>query len=190
MPSFESQAWFAEAVRYFRAFGFFATHRLESDDGLAALIRSHWLGDWDEYLSGVADHQSADQLLLVADTSRVWWRDLEGVYRGSNYYADALREWAAISRGQFAPEQISEMWQSDAGPVNVAFTQAGQRHTFEHTGGDFLDHGLIQLVNRCLALTPLRYEVATDFGDSNWIAVLSPAEKARLKSERGWHFLW
>jgi hypothetical protein len=66
----------------------------------------------------------------------------------------------------------------------------GRRHTFVHQSGDFLDHDILGLINQALANTPFRYEVATDFGDSNWIAMLNQVEKKRLVTERGWHFLW
>jgi hypothetical protein len=189
MSPFDSRLWFSDAIRYFRGFGFFASHP-GSDEELAEIIISYWRGDWDEYLTAVSDRPSADQLLLVADTKRVWWHDLEVVYRGSNSYVDVLNEWATISRGQFAPDQIQETWQGENGPVEVTFTFNDHTYTFVHRSGDFLEHGILQLINQVLANTPFRYEVAIDYGDSNWIAVLNQDEKQRLKIERGWHFLW
>jgi hypothetical protein len=112
------------------------------------------------------------------------------VYPGANYYAGALKEWSTISRGQFAPGQIQETWHSEKGPVEITFYLNDNQYTFMHRSGDFLDHGLLQLMNQALPNSALRYEVAIDFGDSNWIVMLNHAEKNRLKAERGWHFLW
>ena len=166
MSPFDSRLWFSDAIRYFRSFGFFESHQ-GSDEELAEIIKSYWRGDWDEYLAAVSDSPSADQLLLVADTKRVWWHDLEVVYRGANYYVDVLNEWAAISRGQFTPEQIQEIWQGENEPVEVTFTFNNNTYTFMHRSGDFLEHGILQLINQALSHTPFRYEVATDYGDSN-----------------------
>ena len=49
---------------------------------------------------------------------------------------------------------------------------------------------ILQLINRALSNKSFGFEVAIDYGDSNWIAMLSSNEKQRLKMERGWHFLW
>jgi hypothetical protein len=189
MNQFDLNSWLSSAIHYFRVFGFFATYH-GSDDEFGETIKSHWHGDWDEYLAAVSARPSADQLLLIADTQRVWWHDLEGVYRGANYYASVLSEWAIISQGRFTPEQIQESWQGDNGPVEVSFALNSNQYIFVHRSGDFLDHKLLQLVNRALANTAVHFEVATDFGDSNWITMLDQAEKKRLQTERGWHFLW
>jgi hypothetical protein len=189
MSSFDSHLWFSDAIRYFRGFGFFASHA-GSDNELGEAIKAYWHGDWDEFLAGVRDLPSADQFLLVADMKRVCWHDLEGVYRGANCYVEVLNEWAAISQGLFLPEQIQETWQGDNGPADVTFLLDGKKHTFIHRSGDFLEHGILQIINQTLARTSFRFEVATDYGDSNWIALLDQDEKKRLKTERGWHFLW
>jgi hypothetical protein len=189
MSQFDSHLWFWDAIRYFRALGFFASHR-DSDDELGESIKSYWRGDWEQLLAGVSDYPSADQLFLAADTKRVWWHDLEGVYRGANFYVDVLNEWAAISRGLFIPEQIQEVWHGDNGPVDVTFLADGNKHTFVHRNGDFLEHEILQLINQTLSNKSFGYEVAIDFGDSNWISVLNHDEKKRLMTERSWHFLW
>lgn len=90
----------------------------------------------------------------------------------------------------FAPKQIQEVWHSDKGPVDVIFLLDGNKYTFVHQSGDFLEHEILQLINQALPNTSFSYEVATDFGDSNWISVLNQDEKKRLRTERGWHFLW
>lgn len=76
MSPFDSRLWFLDAIRYFWGFGFFASYS-GSDEELAEVIQAYWRGDWDEFLAEVSDRPSADQLLLVADTKRVWWHDFE-----------------------------------------------------------------------------------------------------------------
>lgn len=153
-------------------------------------IRSYWGDDWHEYLAGVLNQPSADQWLLVTDTRRVWWHDLEGVYQGADYYAEVLNEWSAISRGQFFPKQVREVWHSENGPAEITFIVNGNYHTFMHRNGDYLDHRILPLINQALPNQTFRFEIATDYGDSNWIAMLNSNEKQRLQTERGWHFLW
>jgi hypothetical protein len=185
----DSRRWFLDAIRYFRAMGFFEPHS-GSDDELGQVIESYWGSDWSQYLAEASDEPRADQWLLVADTKRVWWHDLEIVYRGANSYIEVLNEWAVISHGLFLPEQGQETWQADNGPVEVTFFLNGNKYTFVHRSGDFLEHGILQLINQTLPNKQFGFEVATDYGDSNWITLLDQDEKKRLKTERGWHFLW
>lgn len=188
MDQFDSPHWFLDMARYFRTFGFFESVP-PTEEGITESIKSYWGNDWRDYLARVSDRAAADQWLLVADTKRVWWHDLEGVYPGANYYAEVLEEWSAISRGQFFPEQVQEVWHSNHGPAEVTFILGGNSHTFIHQSGDYMEHGILQLINQNLLNRTFGFEVATDYGDSNWITMLSPDEKQRLQIERGWHFL-
>jgi hypothetical protein len=188
MDQFDSPHWFLDAARYFRRLGFFESLLL-TDEGIAEAIESYWGNDWRDYLSGVADGPAADQWFLVADTKRVWWHDLEGVYRGANYYPEVLQEWSAISREQFLPEQVQERWHSENGPVEITFGSNGKTYSFVHQSGDYLDHGILRVINQALPDKAFRFEVAIDYGDSNWISMLKPNEKHLLQTERGWQFL-
>ncbi len=186
----DSGGWLAEAVSYFRAFGFFESERHQPDEAVIARVRAYYQHDWDDYMGTAPDRPSADQFLLIADTSRVWFGDLERVYHGAEAYAGSLREWAAISREVFTPVQIAETWHADEGPVEVTFVFGGARHTFVHRDGhdDFIDLEIIHMINGLLTDTPYRFEACDNLGDCRFIVVLDCSEKARLKQERAWSF--
>jgi hypothetical protein len=40
-------------------------------------------------------------------------------------YLTTLTEWAQISRGAFAPEEIVERWHSEEGPADIEFVVGG-----------------------------------------------------------------
>jgi hypothetical protein len=186
----ESGEWLGEAVRYFRAMGFFAHYADMTDDELAAKIREYHGIDWEEYIAGAADQGSAEMFLLMADVDRVWFRDLEGVYKGDQAYAHTLEEWASISRGAFRPSEVEETWESDRGPVRVTFRLDGARHEYVHADGndDFINLEILKLVNGLLRDAPYRLEAADNLGDCRFIVALSREERERVRRERGWSF--
>ncbi len=186
----ESGEWLAEAVRYFHGMGFFAHYAGMADDDIAAKIREYHGADWEEYITSARDQASADMFLLMADPYRVWFRDLEGVYKGDNAYAHTLEEWASISRGAFHPTDIEETWESDAGPVRVMFTFDGARHEYVHANGDddFINLEILKMVNWLLRDAPYRLEAADNLGDCRFIVALSRDERDRLYRDRGWSF--
>ena len=94
------------------------------DDALLYAIRQAVRWHWDEPLPPQEvsrDLQLADMVLLLGDQSRLWWRDLEGVFAGEEFYINSLTEWSATSRGAFTPEQIIERWHSDEGPISSSY---------------------------------------------------------------------
>lgn len=186
----DSGAWLREALPYYRALGFFAAEQHSSDTDLAATVRAYHGADWDDVILEAEDMATADQWLLMPDTSRVWFHDLEGVYRGENTYALFVQEWGAISRGAFTPAEIAETWESDRGPVNVSFSYQGRQHTFVHADGhdDFINLRIVRMINQLLTPTLYRLEPADNLGDCRFIVSLTPEEKHRLRSERRWSF--
>ncbi len=186
----DSGARLREALPYYRALGFFAAEKHRSDTDLAASVQAYHGADWDDVVLEAEDMATADQWLLMPDTSRVWFRDLEGVYQGENAYALSLQEWASISRGAFTPTEIAETWESDQGPVNVSFSFGGPQHTFVHPNGhdDFIDLRIVRMINQLLTHTPYRLEASDNLVDCRFIVALASEEKRRLLSERGWSF--
>lgn len=177
-------------VQALRAFGFFPDERL-SDAAVLSQIYAFYGADWPELLASIRTPAALDMFLLWPDQSRVWCRDLECVYPGEDAYATSLREWAAISRDQFAPEQIRETWQTDTDPVIVTFTVQGQRATFSHHSGrdDFLRLAILKLDNCQLRDPAYRFEACDDYpGDGRFVVCLHREERAQLQQIRGWTF--
>lgn len=191
MPEMDTEEWYLAAIRYFRGMGFFARSASEKDEKLSSMLQDMVSRQWDVPFPdpGRNDRQAADMFLLMADYDRVWFQDLECVLPGENCYASALRQWSAISRGSFMPEDLSETWRSNKGPVNVQFTLGGRRHTFTHSGGDTMDMAIIRMVNGLIKSTGYGFEVCDNLGMPNFVVVLDKSEKSRLVKERGWNFV-
>ena len=190
----DPRAWLVASARHFRTLGFYMEHLDLPDDALLDAIRKAVRWHWDEPLppEEVAhDVQLADMVLLLGDQSRVWWRDLEGVYAGEDFYVRALTEWATISRGAFAPEQIIEHWHSNDGPADIEFMLGSQRCVVTHPNqrDDFLNMAIISDINRLIGDSGYHFAVCDNLGMPNWVVALTCEEEDRLRHDRGWSFL-
>jgi hypothetical protein len=127
-------------------------------------------------------------ILLLGDRSRVWWRDLEGVFAGEDVYVTTLTEWATISRGAFAPEQIIERWHSDYGPADIEFMLVRQRYRVAHPNlrDDFLNIAILSDINRIIGDSGYHFAVCDNLGMPNWVVALTHEEEDCLRHDRGW----
>jgi hypothetical protein len=125
----DPRTWLIASARYFQGLGFYMAYLDLPEDALLYAIQEAVRLQWDEPLPPEEvsrDLQLADMVLLLGDRTRVWWRDLEGVFAGEDFYITSLTEWSAISRGAFSPEQIIERWHSDDGPAEIEFILGSQ----------------------------------------------------------------
>lgn len=186
--------WLVASARYFQTLGFYMDHLNLPDDALLDAIRKAVLWHWDGPLPPeevARDTQLADMVLLIGDRSRVWWRDLEGVFAGEEAYISTLTEWATISRGAFAPEEIVERWHSEDGPADIEFMLGGQRYRVAHPNlrDDFLNIAIISDINRLISDSSYHFAVCDNLGMPNWVVALTHEEEDSLRHERGWSFL-
>jgi hypothetical protein len=191
MPETDVDGWYLAAVRYFRGLGFFARSASMKDEELSAMLKAMVSRQWDVPFPeiGHKDHQAADMCLLMADGDRVWYQDLECVLPGERSYISALQRWSAISGGAFNPENITETWHGNGGPVDMAFTLNGSKYTFRHGGGDMMDMSVIRMVNGLIKSTGYSFEVCDNLGMPNFVVALDKGEKSRLVKERRWKFV-
>lgn len=201
--------WMVEAVRYYRGVGFFSQYGALSDEALAEQAEAAVEDEWgDTFTMGQAgpvvvdewgdtfrlpDHVPFAQLtLLRADATRVWWEDTEADVCATNQvYVETLRAWAGISRGAFSPQDVTETWESDEGPITVRFTLDGVERTLHpECLDDWLDLEILVPLNDWLRHTGYAFELYEAFDQTAFIVVLTPDEKARLERERGWRFAW
>jgi hypothetical protein len=87
-----------------------------------------------------------DVFLLGLAKDEVWADDPEADVCAENLvYAEVLPHWASISRGAFAPEGITERWESESGPITLSFELGGQPASvspgspFQRTGRKTVD---------------------------------------------------
>ena len=184
-PTTEQQLAALDALR---ALSFFPSRGALSSAALLQTIQAEHGEDWGYLCAKLASPAALDQLLVWQDRERVWSRDLEGVYPGEEAYAVTLAELAAISRGGFAPSDVSETWASPEGPVLVRYTARGAMHEFVHQDGrnDFLDLRLVAQINDLFGPGGTQFAVCDDFlPDGTFIVALRP-EEVRPLLQRGW----
>jgi hypothetical protein len=106
-------------------------------------------------------------------------------------YLTTLTEWAAISRGAFAPEEVVERGHSEEGPADIEFVVGGRRRCVSHPNlrDDFLNIAIISEINRLMGHGGYRFAVCDDLGMSNWVMALRREEEKRLRHELGWTFV-
>jgi hypothetical protein len=173
-------------ARYFEGLGFYMEYLDLPDEALLDAIREAVRWQWDEPLPPEEvshDLQLADMVLLLGDQSRLWWRDLEGVFAGEEFYVTSLTEWSAISRGAFVPEQIIERWHSDDGPADIEFMVGSQRCMVTHPNqrDEFLNIAIISQINRFISESGYHFGVCDNLGTcrTGW---------SRLGARRRTHF--
>jgi hypothetical protein len=190
----DPRSWLIASARYFQGLGFYMEYLDLPDDALLYAIREAVRWQWDEPLPPdevSRDLQLADMVLLLGDQSRVWWRDLEGVFAGEDVYVTSLTEWSAISRGAFSPTQIIERWHSDEGPADIEFILGSQRCVVTHPNqrDDFLNIAIISEINRLISDSGYHFAVCDNLGMPNWVVALTCEEEDSLRRDRGWSFL-
>jgi hypothetical protein len=186
MTHAEPSARVLESVRALRSIGFFADRTGNDTDVAEALVdeyRASWGGDPDD------DEALLDLDLLRFDPDRVWWEDTEAdVLPGNEAYVEAIRGWAAISRGALHPEAVSETWDSPTGPVRIRLSQHGRAHeVVARYLDDYLDVGVLDGLNRVIADSPYRFRMHAAFDQTAFVIACDERER-RLLEERGWSF--
>lgn len=136
-------------VRKFRQFGL-----------LADLDQPEFLRRFEQARRRPFDPDDRSDLpwLVAADANHVWMDDTEADVGAENQvYREFLQSLAAISGGAFDPQDITERWAADTGPITVAFTLAGVRHEVHPAHvDDWMDLEILASIN---ALLPThRYE--------------------------------
>jgi hypothetical protein len=193
------EPWLIEAVSFYRRFGFFESPK--SDSAVADwIVRRHnarfrliqpgplVLDDPDRH--GAYFHD--DLAVILFDPRRT--RDLEfeaNNVAGSTMYEYELARLARISRGVFNPTRISESAPGTEVGGRVAVEVEDQRgtHRFALSGAhtDWIDWTILWVLQSFLDGSPYRVHVAADPdpSDAIFLTVLTPAERAAIKLERG-----
>jgi len=132
-----------------------------------------------------------DAELLSLSENDVWADDQEAdVCSENKVYEEVLAQWAAISRGAFAPSAITEKWDSEKGPVTVSFQLNGQLvSVLPRYNDDWIDMEILLQINRLIGTSGYQFE-CTDLGNRALVLCLTPAEKETMKKERDFPFFW
>lgn len=182
--------WLVEAVRVYRAAGFFRRYEALRDDELAGRLEAEHLEQWSEALGPTPEHPPLAEILVMSkDPERAWWEDTEAdVLPGNRVYERVLGQWADISLGSFRPDRVAERWTSPSGPVIVEVIAGTERlELHPRVRGDWLDMGILGPLNEMLDRlgAPRRFATLDPGDQTAFVTCLSDAERRRIESDRG-----
>lgn len=109
------------------------------------------------------------------------------VFRGDDAYVRILNEWAAISRGTFRPERITEQWHGYEGPVEVSFQLGGREITWSTDMVEWIDDGLLDTINRLIVPTGVQFSHFFTGDQSSFVVALTRGEREAIARERPWN---
>jgi hypothetical protein len=185
--------WLVEAIRTYRAAGFFQRYEALGDEELAARLQAEHREQWREDLGPTPEHPPLAEILVMSkDPERAWWEDTEAdVLPGNRVYERVLGQWASISVGSFRPDRIAERWSSPSGPVTVEVLAGAERLELRpRVREDWLDMGIIEPLNDMLERlgAPRRFATLDPGDQTAFVTCLSDAERQRIESDRGVRF--
>ena len=180
--------WLLQSLAFFRKLHFYQQFSYLSDEALAWEL----LYRWQEMFGAALDlsRPYAELELLIWDTQRVWWEDLEAdVCAGNDIYIQTIEQWQTISRGAFQPTTIIEHWASLTGPIRIAFEHQGQHHLlYPQYLDDYIDIDILCPINRMIQQSGIQFTVYHRFDQSAFVVALKAEEKEALATSRGWKF--
>jgi hypothetical protein len=176
----------AERAAALRSLGLFEDREDLSDAALAASIEADVVAMWGDV---PPEALIAELAVAATDVHRVWWRDLEAdVSDGNQVYAATIEEWAAISEGAFAPQSITERWESDTGPVEVSFTLNGTQVALRPEYlEDWIDPRILVPINEAMNASGRQFSLFQSFDQTAVVLALTADERSAFES-RGWCF--
>lgn len=186
-PSGPPSPELVKAVAFFREIGFFSAFGAKSDEECAEKLLLAHRSEWDVDL--VSGDSYEDAVLLSYDGKRSWFEDTEcDVCQENHVYQDVLADWAHVSRGAFRPTLVEEKWAGECGPIEVSFTQDGQRRTLTPKWNqDYLDLEILTGINEIIRPSGMEF-CCLGIDQTALVVVLTPEERARIARERGWSF--
>jgi len=134
--------------------------------------------------------------ILALDRDRTVYGDAESsVGKGNNQYVFLLNAFSAASGGLFCPENITEKWESEKGPVHVSFSENGEQVSFEPEYlDDWLSEKAFDVINQQMAKNGMeRFYLFLDrdgdgIGQNFLFIRMSEPQKQKLQETFGWKF--
>lgn len=172
----------------YRGFSFFKKYEGMPTAELAEKLNEQY--ESDNYEEIDINEEGVDKLVLNLDKDRVWWVDLEAdVCADNKVYVRVLSDLASISRDSFSPSSISEIWESEEGPITVTFETDGKsRSIHPEWCNDWIDLNILNDLNCILKKNGYRYEVFEPEDQAVQLLALSRDEKQGLIDKFSWKF--
>ena len=178
--------WLLENFKFYRSVGFFAD--------LGKMNEKQYLEQIKKRVKpqAAATREFDGLEIALLDTKRVWHHDPVDMDRDTNFYIRAFEGWATVSRGILRPLKLNVTNNHATGEQTlIQFTQDSMLYSlYVSTGGeDWLDRSAFQQLNEIFAETGFRFELAANEGNTRYVIVVTPPEKAKLIRERNWRFV-
>jgi hypothetical protein len=133
---------------------------------------------------------SDDPELLMGDEEKTWSSPgVECIRPGADFYPEILRESAAITGGAFAPQNITEFWEGERGPIRLRFELAEHKIIVTpRWEGSQPDLHVLQQINCFVTDTGRQFEcVGTGIRVVMW---LTAEQKRVIQKVRRLEFWW
>jgi len=179
----DAAAWILEFIRFWRKPGFFEKFKELSEEDLVLQLSDMIVEECSMPFSPRDEFMEISVLML--DKDRFWFEDTEAdVCMENKVYERIISEWAKISRGVFAPQELQEIWHSDKGPIEVHFKLNGEQHTlYPNYNDDWFDLPILIGINKLIKDTGTIFYVYVPDQCAGVIA-LTKDEHALIKKER------
>ena len=133
--------------------------------------------------------------LACLDPTKTQYIDLEAdVCKENHVYTDVINMYIELTNGVFKPKNISEIWKTANGPIEVKFDIDGKTLRFKpQYEDDWLDPIVFQICEESLKSKNIRFVTCMDneqygFGQAIPILRLTKNEQKNLEKEFNWKF--
>lgn len=177
-----------ESIEFFRQIGFFQQWGRMTNQTIIGKLEKF------QEESNLApfrpSRKTVDFELVAWDSKRVWFQDPDAlVLPGNEAYVQAFWELANISRKQFAPTSVEEIWEGNEGPITVRFHHKRKKYEISPKCQEtYFDYGIVGNINELLKESRFRFEVCGDILENPIVLLLHEEEKELLRVKRNWTF--
>ncbi len=185
--------WLCEAVEFYLPLGFFQQVKGTPEDLVEKLLPHIEAQEEDQELTeDDLESPEFDLFFLSFDPMRTLYESMNfgaGLGPGLDAYVNTIKALARISRGSFAPTEITESWDSPKGPIRLRFRVGGQKRELKvDTWDGMFDFRVLLQLNQLIWDTPYRFEMAP-MDDILFVTVLTAREKTKLERLRNLAFM-
>lgn len=185
--------WLTKAVAFYQPRGFFRQYPGDIDDVVDKLFPFlEAQNEHDEFSALDLESPEFDLFFLSLDNQRTLYDSMDfgsALVPGGKAYVATVEALARISRGVFAPSNVSERWETTDGPIVISFQLEGKEHSLKvDTWDGMFDFRILLQINLLLKNTPHRFEMAP-LDDILFITVLTAEEKMDLERHRNLAFM-
>lgn len=185
--------WLIDAVDFYQPRGFFRQVKGTFDDLIDKLLPHFEAQEDDEELTEEELlSPEFDLFFLSFDPMRTLYESMDfgaALGPGLEAYVETVKALARISRGAFAPSEISESWDTPKGPIRISFLLNGKKRSLKVDLWDgMFDFRILLQLNHLIWDTPYRFEMAP-MDDILFVTVLTATEKTELERLRNLAFM-